>query len=499
MILLGYTSNSYRCYDFKNNKIIFSRDVTFQKPSDMIDLSSTTEIEEPNTQHENEPIHTNEKRRSNRKNKGIPPNRYGYENIEPKYMNWYNKNSQSCPSQPNEDSIHTIESINSIAQIPSSYNEAMNHPKKEQWLDAMSQEIQSINNNNTWTLCDLPEDRKPVGCKWLFTMKNNAKGEPVRFKARLVAQGFSQKFGVDYNQIFAPVAKQSTFRILLSIASQKKYNTRHLDIKTAFLYGKLNEIIFMKQPPGFELEGRKDLVCHLQRSSYGLKQAPLCWNNRINEQLMKMNFNRTKSDQCLYHRQYPNGDETLMLLYVDDILIISNSDQRIEEFKTLISQIFEIHDLGEATCYLGIQITKFNGVYHINQESYIRKILNKYNLTDAKVSNVPISTSYDKSDEEILLSNNNQYREMIGSLLYISLNTRPDIAAAICILAQKVSCPSKEDLNELRRVIKYLKGTSTYKLPLKSNDNNTSLYGYCDANYGENKLIENRIVAIYSN
>ena len=126
-------------------------------------------------------------------------------------------------------------------------------------------------------------------------MKNNDKEEPVHFKARLVVQGYSQQFGLDYNQVFAPVAKQSTFRILLSLASKKGYHTRHLDIKTAFLYGKLDETIFMKQPPGFELEGKENQVCHLQRSLYGLKQAPHCWNNKINEELARMNFCRTKS------------------------------------------------------------------------------------------------------------------------------------------------------------------------------------------------------------
>lgn len=244
----------------------------------------------------------------------------------------------------------------------------------------------------------------------------------------------------------------------------------------------------MKQPPGYELEGKENKVCLLQRSIYGLKQAPHCWNNKINDELSRFNFYRTKSDPCLYHKEYTNGDEVLMLLYVDDILIVSNSNERIEEFKQFISNLFEIHDLGEASNYLGIQIYKIDGVYHINQEKYINKILKKFKLEDAKESVIPLSTNYGKSNDELLLPNNNQYREIIGSILYISLNTRPDIAAAVCILSQKISTPSKEDLNELRRLMKYLKGTIKYKLPLKTTDKNQSLYGFCDANYGEDKI-----------
>lgn len=357
MILLGYDSNNiYRCYDFKSNRIIFSRDVVFKKPNEFIEIPSTIQDESTT-----ESSTSNEIRISERSNKAVPPIRYGQKVVNSKYMDWF-KQYQSQNEKSNsiiaEDDENTCSSINSLIEIPTTYNEAINHPNKDKWIDAMNQEISSINKNETWEICNLPKDRKAIGCKWLFTMKNNEKGEPIRFKARLVAQGFSQKFGTDYNQTFAPVAKQSTFRLLLSIASKENYIAKHLDIKTAFLYGKLNETIFMKQPPGFELEGKENQVCQLQRSLYGLKQAPLCWNNEINNHLIKMNFERTISDPCLYYRKDENNDEMFVLIYVDDILIISNSNDKIEEFKIQISNIFEIHDLGEAKCYLGIQITK---------------------------------------------------------------------------------------------------------------------------------------------
>lgn len=440
------------------------------------------------------------KRTSKRSNKGKPPDRYGFENVKSKYMDWMKSYSKYEPNDKNtseeentsedentSESQNSQESINSLSETPTSYNEVITHPNKEKWLEAMIDELNSINKNNVWTLTTLPTDRKAIGCKWLFTMKYNQTNQTYRYKARLVAQGFSQKFGVDYNQVFAPVAKQCTLRILLSIASHENLHTRHLDVKTAFLYGRLTETIYMKQPPGFEVDGKENDVCLLQRSLYGLKQAPRSWNDRINQTLVELNFERNKADPCLYHQKFTNGDECFLLIYVDDIFITSNSIKRIQEFKTEITRTFEIHDLGEVRCYLGIEITKRDNTYFINQEKYIHKLLKKYNLEDAKTSNIPISQTYGKSNDSILLPNNDIYREMIGSLLYISLNSRPDIAAAVCILSQKISCPTKEDLIELKRILKYLKGTINYQLPMKAEDNNMNLYGYCDANFGEDR------------
>lgn len=304
MVLLGYDSNNvYRCYDFKTNRVIFSRDVVFKKPNDYFEVPTTINNQSSDSINQ-EMI---EPRKSNRSNKGVPPVRLGYNSVNPRYMDWMKQ------YQPDDSHTEPTESINSITDIPTTYEEGINHPNKNQWLDAMHQELLSLNKHQTWKLCDLPKDRKPLACKWLFNLKNNDRGEPVRFKARLVAQGFSQKFGLDYNQTFAPVAKQSTLRLILSIASQANYNAIHLDVKTAFLYGKLEETIFMKQPPGFELEGKEDQVCHLQRSLYGLKQSPLCWNQDINHQLLKMQLKRTISDPCLYYRKDNNGDECFIL------------------------------------------------------------------------------------------------------------------------------------------------------------------------------------------
>lgn len=328
MILLGYDcKNVYRCYDPYSSRIIFTRDIKFIQESNQIEIftsgddknesdvssnssstskssssqnSKTSSSSSTSTQPEpvniwdsilitdSESEETNTPfipRRSTRKNKGVPPERYG---------------------------------INAIVE-PKNLSEALSNPDREKWIKAMNDEIDSMHNNKTWIVCDLPKDRKAVGCKWLFKIKTDEKGNIDRYKARLVAKGYTQKFGEDYDLVFAPVVKQTTFRILMSIASKYKLFVRHFDVKTAFLNGSLDEEIYMQQPPGYEEEGKVKMVCHLKRSIYGLKQAARSWNEAINEALIVFGFKRSKNDHCLYYLKMHDGNYCILLIYVDDI------------------------------------------------------------------------------------------------------------------------------------------------------------------------------------
>lgn len=334
MILLGYdpnNSNIYRCYDKDSCKIVVSRDVIFTKPTEPnnTEIQLKTPIDETNSEAKNDnpnestDVHSDTDdtstvpRRSNRKTKGIPPKRYGQEEITARYMDWY-ANPQ-C-------NLQYIFALNQITE-PKNIADVHQSDNKGEWLQAMQEEIDSLIKNETWELCELPEGRKPVGCKWLFTVKTNQNGEIDRYKARLVAQGFSQKFGSDYDEVFAPVVKQTTLRILLSIASARKLKIHQFDVKTAFLNGVIKESIYMKQPPGFEVKGRENQVCLLKRSLYGLKQAPKSWNDAINETLITFGFKRCSSDNCLYIKQYDDGNWCLLLIYVDDILVTATSEK----------------------------------------------------------------------------------------------------------------------------------------------------------------------------
>lgn len=384
-----------------------------------------------------------------------------------------------------------IEEINMTIKTgyaePETYNQAIKSKEKKEWRAAMMEEMQSMVDNRTWDIVDLPKDRDAIGSRWVFKVKTDAEGKRVKYKARLVAQGYNQKFGTDYDRVFAPVVRQTTFRALLAIAAQKKMRVIHFDAKTAFLNGKLDETIYMKQPPGFIKENEEHRVCLLRRSIYGLKQSARIWNETLREKLSGAGYVQSKNDPCLYVK-IENGVACYVLIYVDDINVASESDRMIQDCEKTLKEDFEINNLGEIENYLGLRVERdADGIYSINQTAYINRVVAEFELTNAKTSPCPLSPSYGKSREEYLLPDNKAYQKAIGCLLYISVNTRPDISAAVSILAQKVCGPTYEDWNEIKRTLKYLKGTAAIKLKLGTAGSRDELEGYADANFAENR------------
>ena len=347
----------------------------------------------------------------------------------------------------------------------------------------MEEELNSIKENDTWELVDLPEGRQAIGSKWVYKIKYDQHGNEARFKARLVAQGYDQKFGTDYDEVFAPVVRPTTFRTLLSVSAHRDYKVQQYDIKTAFLNGKLDKdtCIYMKQPPGFEV-GTK--VCKLKKSLYGLKQAAKSWNDEINRVLLLCGCVQSNIDPCLYSVRR-NDQIGYVLVYVDDLIIAGENDDVIDFVAGKIGGEFMIKSLGTVQRYLGIDVLKdVNGNYMISQSGYIQKIIEEADLVDAKVSSIPLDPGYEKLNCEEKVSEY-EYRKLIGMLLYVSVNSRPDISASVSILSQKMSSPTKVDMNEVKRVIRYLKGTIHYKLQVSDVQKDLYLEAYSDANWAE--------------
>lgn len=370
---------------------------------------------------------------------------------------------------------------------PNSMREAIECVDCDMWQVAMNDEIQSLCDNGTWDLVKLPPDKKAIGCKWIYKLKEDETGNVTRYKARLVAQGYTQKFGEDYDGVFAPVVKQTTFRTLLSIAGARKMIVKHIDIKTAFLYGEITEDLYMKQPEGFVDVGEPNLVCKLKKSIYGLKQSARVWNLKINDVLISNGFKKCVADPCLYSYEC-NGERIYLLIYVDDVILASVSSKLIKHAETILGNNFEIKLLGDIHNYLGIRVTRDNaGIFYLDQQRYIEKIVNQFSLQESKPSMIPIDPGYYKLvGNSNKLLRNDDYRSAIGSLLYISVNSRPDIAASVSILSRKVSCPTELDWCEVKRVIRYLNGTKKYTLALGGvYDEQTMFYGYCDADWAE--------------
>ncbi len=207
----------------------------------------------------------------------------------------------------------------------------------------METEMKSLQENDVWDLVRLPTGRKIVGSKWVFKKKTGADGTVERYKARLVAQGFTQKYGMDYDETFCPVVRQESLRMLIALSVQQDLKLQQVDVTTAFLNGSLEEEVFMRQPEGFEVKGKENLVCKLKKSIYGLKQSPRCWNAALDLQLREMGFIQSKNDPCIYFKNTENTGEILYLgVYVDDIILAGKTDSALSEVKTALSRKFDL-------------------------------------------------------------------------------------------------------------------------------------------------------------
>jgi transposase InsO family protein len=371
---------------------------------------------------------------------------------------------------------------------PKTYKQAITCPDSDKWLVAMSEELRSIDDNNTWSLVELPKGKNLIGSKWVFKVKESDTN--VRYKARLVAQGFTQKFGVDYDEVFAPVTRSSTFRILLSIASARKLTIQQYDVKTAFLNGHLKEEIYMRPPKGFT---ETEKVLKLHKSLYGLKQAAKVWNETFHKAMTDEGFTQSKYDECLY--LLSNGNQRCYaIVHVDDILFASDSLSLIKTKTDSLNKYFELKCLGDIQNYLGIEVSKdINGIYSISQTHYIDKIAKEFQLENTKGSKYPLDPGYHKLDDDNELESNSDYRKLIGMLLYISTNTRLDIAAAVGILAQRISKPRRIDYTEALRIVKYLVSTKSLKLSMLDINDRVPLQAYADADWAEDRITRKSI------
>ncbi|GAX84605.1 hypothetical protein CEUSTIGMA_g12026.t1 [Chlamydomonas eustigma] len=284
---------------------------------------------------------------------------------------------------------------------PDTITEAMDSPQAEEWRLAMTEEMASLMKNGTWKLVDCPLGVTPVPVKWVFKVKRDSSGNIERFKARLVAKGFKQREGIDYNEVYAPVSKHTTLRALFSLVATEDLELQQLDVKTAFLNGVLEEEIYMVQPPGFE-EGGKNVVCKLEKALYGLKQAPRAWHTRhtkLMKELELLGFiTASDADAGLFVRYgKQRSDNVYLLVYVDDCLLITSKDNKssLLNLKSQLASILNIHDMGEAKFFLGMEIerNREKRTLVLSQRRFTEELLNKYSMIESKGKSVPMSTT----------------------------------------------------------------------------------------------------------
>jgi hypothetical protein len=375
---------------------------------------------------------------------------------------------------------------------PLSLKEAMSGKFAKEWREATDAEYNSLVERGTWILVprnSMPHNKKPVKNKWVYKLKLTITGQIERFKARLVAKGFTQTKNVDYFDKYAPVVDIMTFLYMFAWGIGNNMCILQIDVKTAFLYGDLDEEIYMDQPEGFIQPGDQDKVCLLKKSLYGLKQAPLCWNKKLNEHFTStMSFNRLSTDICLYRR-----DGVYIVVYVDDMLVYGITQQHCDDIFNELSSAFQCSNLGFPQGMLGMIITPVEGGGAIiHQTKYINELLDRFDMKDAKPKKTPLSPSvnyYDVNDDSATIKS---YQELLGCLLFASIRTRPDIAHSVALLARFTHNPKKVHYTGLKHILRYLKGTKDYGLYFKANvkDNdircyNSELKGFCDASFAD--------------
>ncbi|KAL5819990.1 hypothetical protein ACOSQ4_023832 [Xanthoceras sorbifolium] len=484
-VFVGYGGDEfgYRFWDYENRKIVRSRDVIFNenlmyKDRSIAELSSSTTEAETKEFAEFEEISGSDVQ--------ISPETVQEEPSAPELRR---SSRVPKPIQRYSPSLHYLLLIDSGE--PECYDEAMQVEDSVKWESAMRDEMDSLMSNQTWELAELPLGKKALHNKWVFRIKEEHNGNK-RYKARMVVKGFQQKEGIDYNEIFSPVVKLTTIRLVLKIVAAENLHLEQLDVKTVFLHGDLEEEIYMRQPEGFKEAGKENLVCRLKKSLYGLKQAPRQWYKKFDSFMSSSGFTRCQADHCCYIKRFDNSF-IILLLYVDDMLVAGSDMQEIMNLKRELSKQFAMKDLGAAKQILGMRIKRDtkSGTLLLSQAEYIKKVLSRFNMQDAKPVSTPLGIHFrlskeqsPKTEEERTHMAKVPYASAIGSLMYAMVCTRPDIAQAVGAVSRYMNNPGKIHWEAVKWILRYLRGTTNKTLCFKGGD--TTLTGYVDADLAGN-------------
>ncbi|KAM2881066.1 hypothetical protein COP2_014191 [Malus domestica] len=361
---------------------------------------------------------------------------------------------------------------------PTTYAEAILDPH---WQQAMRTELDALHQNHTWDLVPLPAGHKPIGSKWVFKKKYKSDGSLDRYKARVVAKGYTQVEGVDYQETFSPTAKLTTLRCLLTVVAARTWFIHQLDVQNAFLHDTLLEEVYMEPPPGLRRQG-ETLVCRLNKSIYGLKQASRTWFTTFSEAIQKAGYHQSKADYSLFTK-VRGTSITVVLIYVDDVLITGNDLQEMEQLKAFLLKRFRIKDLGDLKYFLGIEFVRSEKGIFMSQRKYALDILQDSGLLSARPDPFPMEQNLVlTSTDGALLNDPTKYRRLIGRLIYLTV-TRPNIVYPVRTLSQFMHEPRKPHWDAAMRILRYIKGTPGQGLLFPVN-NNLDLKAFCDSDWG---------------
>ena len=498
-VFVGYPSGTkgYKIFEPKSEKMFRSRDVSFLEDSFNSILLSTTENEDPLSMNI-PPLPTKPSDAEKTAETAAESVIFNFNNVSDEFEE---ESAEEDDADPVADRIQRIRrppnrfgEWATIAAVstngdPRTFKQAMKSEQSTKWSEAMLKEISSLKDYQTWDLVDLPAGANLLKCKWVFKTKRKPDGEIDRYKARLVAQGYSQEAGVDYEETFAPVAKYKSIRTVLAIGNQLDLEIHQMDVNSAYLNGDLAEDIYMQQPQGFEDPHHPNKVCKLRKSLYGLKQSARCWNDKIDGYLKSQGYMQNTADPCIYYRSdLIDGKVVIMIIavYVDDTVVMSNSLEILNREKAMISERFSMDDRGEIHHILGMEVRRdrINKTLTINQQSYLKDVLARFGMEKCNPVSTPLETGkkFSKLSEGEETVDVKQYQAAIGSLNYAAIATRPDLSVAVGMLSQFMVNPGCDHWSGVKRVLRYVKGTLNYGLRFTVAENFT-LYGYSDADW----------------
>ncbi|KAI3717774.1 hypothetical protein L1987_69595 [Smallanthus sonchifolius] len=350
------------------------------------------------------------------------------------------------------------------------------------WIEAMQDELSQFQKLHAWNLVELPKGFQPIGTRWVFKCKTDDRHVFVKNKARLVVHGFYQQEGLDYTEVYAPVARIEAIRLFLAYATYVGFKVYQLDVKSAFLYGKVHEEVYVTQPPGFEDPHNINKVYKLDKALYGLHQAPRAWYETLSKHLLSNGFDRGQIDSTLFIRK-AGGDILLVQVYVDDIIFGSTNEGMCREFEQVMKSKFEMSNMGELSFFLGLQVSQREDGIYLHQTKYVQDILSKYKMNDSSTYGTPIPVNHglhpDKDGKDV---DSRLYRRMIGSLMYLTAS-RPDIMFAVCLCSRFQSQPKESHMIAVKIIFRYLKGKPRLGL-WYSKQQSFDFKAYTDSDYG---------------
>lgn len=503
-LFIGYASNQkgYKLYDEDKGEVVISRDVVFdERPSANAAMGEDEALDSGGDVDDDRSPDFEPPKDTNIATPTSPQTTFDTSDED--------EHRESTPVHDGTDVSSQPRRSNRVRQAPGewwnasalfvsspesklTYSSATKGENSSSWIPAIESEIDSIKRNKTWTLVPRSAARNILSSRWIFKIKDALRDDGTsyeKFKARIVTRGFQQKEGIDYAETFAPVVKFTTLRLFFALVAHYDLNCHQMDVKTAFLNGDLDKDVYMEQPDGFKDTSRPNHVCKLEKALYGLKQAPRLWFAKIDTFLIsELGFMSSAYDPCLYISRRASSI-VIVSLYVDDLLLACSDMERLKWLKSALHKKFDMTDCGEATVCLGLEIRRDRAkkTLHVSQSKYVLKILDRFNMLDCKPVVTPLEAQPSEEDLAGDPVDSTLYRQVIGSAMYLSVGSRPDIAFTVSRLAQFVENPTQPLWVMAKRLLRYISGTRNIGLLYDGKCPVTPM-GFSDSDWGGCKI-----------